>query len=141
MPSPKLKVTKVLSKKDRKQIADRLIAYNIEHFGESDRQKLAIRLRDDAGMLSGGLVGYTARGWLYVEMLFVPEEMRGQGLAGRLLQMAEDEARRRGCVGAYIDTMSPLALGVYKRQGYEPVGSLEEMTGGHSLTWLKKRFS
>lgn len=140
MPTSKLKVTTVLSKKDRKKIADPLIAYNIERFGEGGHRKLAIRLRDDAGEISGGLVGYTARGWLYVEMLFIPENMRGQGMAGRLLQMAEDEARTRGCIGAYIDTMNPQARRAYIRQGYAPVGELQGLSGENTLTWLAKRF-
>jgi GNAT superfamily N-acetyltransferase len=140
MAPQKLKVTKVLSKKDRKKIADPLIAYNVARFGESGREKLAIRLCGDDGEINGGLVGYTARDWLYIEMLFVPEDMRGKGMAGTLLQMAEDEAKRRGCIGAFIDTMSPDALGVYRRYGYETIGSLGEFAGGHTFTWLKKRF-
>jgi GNAT superfamily N-acetyltransferase len=140
MPTQKLKVTKVLSRKDRKKIADPLIAYNIKTFGESGRQSLAIRLRDDAGEISGGLVGYTARGWLYVEMLFVPEVLRAQGMAGRLLQLAEDEARARGCIGSYIDTMNPQARRVYVRQGYAPVGEIQGLSGEHTLTLLAKRF-
>jgi GNAT superfamily N-acetyltransferase len=135
-----LKVTTVLSKKDRKAIADRLIAYNIATFGPSGRQSVAIRLRDADGNISGGLTGYTARGWLYVEMLFVPDEMRGQGMAGKLLQLAEDEARARGCIGAYIDTMNPQALRAYIRQGFTPVGSLKDFSVDHSMTWLEKRF-
>jgi GNAT superfamily N-acetyltransferase len=140
MAPQKLKVTKVLSKKDRKKIADPLIAYNIARFGESVREKLAIRLRGDDGEINGGLVGYTARDWLYIEMLFVPEELRGKGTAGTLLKMAEDEAKRRGCIGAFIDTMSPDALKVYQRYGYETIGALGEFAGGHTFTWLKKRF-
>jgi GNAT superfamily N-acetyltransferase len=142
-PKPKhaaLKVTTVLSKKDRKAIADKLIAYNIATFGPSGRQSVAIRLRDADGNISGGLTGYTARGWLYIEMLFVPDEMRGQGMAGKLLQLAEDEARARGCIGAYIDTMNPQALRAYIRQGFSPVGSLKDFSGDHSMTWLEKRF-
>jgi hypothetical protein len=45
-PKPKhaaLKVTTVLSKKDRKAIADKLIAYNVATFGPSGRQSVAIR--------------------------------------------------------------------------------------------------
>jgi GNAT superfamily N-acetyltransferase len=140
MPTSKLKVTTVLSKKDRKKIADPLIAYNIERFGKGGHKKLAIRLRDESGEISGGLVGYTARDWLYVEMLFIPENMRGQGMAGRLLQMAEDEARSRGCIGAYIDTMNPQARRAYIRQGYAAVGELQGLSGENTLTWLAKRF-
>lgn len=121
-------------------ILDRLKTYNVETFGQPERKNLAIPLYDGNGEVAGGLTGYIGRGWLYVEMLFIPEEMRGQGLAGRLLQVAEDEARARGCIGAYIDTMNPQALRAYLRQGYREIGALKGLAGGHSVTWLEKRF-
>jgi GNAT superfamily N-acetyltransferase len=99
-----------------------------------------VPIYDDCGNMLGGLIGYTGRGWLYVSMLFVPEEMRGRGVASRMLEMAEQEARARGCVGAYIDTMSPHALQVYLRGGYVEIGTLKGLVGGHCVTWLEKRF-
>ncbi|CAD7024322.1 N-acetyltransferase [Pseudorhizobium endolithicum] len=136
---PELTITDHFTPEEEQAILDRLQAYNIENFGPTDRKDLAILLRDDAGEPEGGLLGRTGRGWLYVQMLFVPEHLRGQGLAKRLLSMAEEEARRRGCVGAYLDTMNPQAMPFYLKQGYEIIGTLEGLTGGHSVTWLKKR--
>ena len=117
-----------------------LKAYNIGRFGESDRRELVISLRDEKGQTTGGLVGYTGRGWLYISLLFVPDELRGQGIGPKLLTMAEDGARHRGCMGAYIDTMSPDALKVYLRHGFTKIGELDHLAGGHVLTWLAKRF-
>lgn len=125
---------------EESSILDRLMSHNISTFGPSDSRKLAIILRDDAGQPEGGLLGRTGRGWLYVQMLFVPDHRRGRGLASRMLQMAEQEAKARGCLGSYLDTMNPQALGLYRKQGYEVIGQLEDLTGGHSITWLKKRF-
>ena len=136
---PELTITDHFTPEEEQAILDRLQAYNIESFGPMDRKDLAIILRDGAGEPEGGLLGRTGRGWLYVQMLFVPEHLRGQGIAKRLLAMAEEEARSRGCVGAYLDTMNPLALPFYLKQGYEPIGRLDGLTGGHSVTWLKKR--
>ncbi len=89
---------------------------------------------------SGGLVGYTGRGWLYVSMLYIPEDLRGQGLATRMLTMSEDEARKRGCIGGYIDTMNPEALSLYRKLGYTEIGKLDALSGGHVVTWLAKMF-
>lgn len=135
-----LEVTDSLSSDDEKAVRDPLVAYNIARFGKSDRRDLAILLRNTSGAVEGGLTGYTARGWLYVQMLFIPEELRGQGLSQRLLAMAETEAQTRGCIGAYLDTMNPDARTVYEKAGYHPLGMLEHLDGGHMITWLCKRF-
>lgn len=135
-----LHITESLSASDEATILERLKAFNVATFGQSDRRDLAIELRDDNGTITGGLVGYTGRGWLYVSMLYVPESLRTQGLGTRMLAMAEDEARRRGCIGAYIDTMNPAALALYSRLGYATVGKLDALEGGHVITWLAKRF-
>lgn len=123
-----------------KAIREPLVAYNIARFGESDKRELNITIRDEDNTVTGGLVGHTARGWLYVQLLFVPETMRGQGTASKLLAMAEDEARKRGCVGAYIDTMNPDALRTYERCGFTKIGTLGPLSSGQSITWLDKRF-
>jgi ribosomal protein S18 acetylase RimI-like enzyme len=135
-----LKITKGITPDEDKQIFERLRDYNLEAFGQSNRRDLCIPLRDEHDAITGGLVGYTGRGWLYVSMLYIPGELRGQGLATRMLQMAEDEARNRQCTGAYIDTMNPAALGLYLKLGYEIIGKLDDLDGGHSVHWLQKRF-
>ncbi|MCY1668184.1 GNAT family N-acetyltransferase [Rhizobium sp. SL86] len=135
-----LTVTDAITPEDEKAIEAPLVAYNIATFGKSDKRDLSIPLRNAEGNVEGGLVGYTARGWLYVRLLFIPEAMRGQGLAPRLLQLAEDEAKRRGCIGAYLDTMNPQALKIYQRCGYALIGQHGPLTGDMTISWLHKRF-
>ncbi len=137
--NPDLAIIEDLTDEDEQAILSGLRAHNERMLGPTDRRNLAIPLRNDAGQVDGGLVGYTGRGWLFIEMLFVPERLRGTGLAGRLLQMAEEEARARGCAGAYIDTINPSARRVYERQGYAVFGTLENFTGDFDITWMKKR--
>ena len=108
--------------------------------GPTDRRDLFIPITADDGTVDGGLVGYTGRGWLYVEMLAVPERLRGKGLAGRLLALAEDEAKARGCIGAYIDTINPVARRAYERAGYQVFGRIDNFTRGLDICWLIKRF-
>ena len=121
-------------------ISGALRNWNIARFGESNKRDLNILLRDTEGAVTGGLIGHTARGWLFIALLFVPETQRGQGLARRLLDMAEEEARKRGCLGAMIDTMNPDALRLYRKTGYEISGASPAFDSGHCITWLAKRF-
>jgi len=135
-----LTLTEGMSADEEDFILERLRTHNVMAFGPSNRQELAVPLRDEGGNLIGGLTGYTGRGWLYVSMLYIPDALRGRGLAARMLDMAEAEAHARGAIGAYIDTMNPAALKLYLKQGYTEIGSLKGLEGGHSVTWLQKRF-
>ncbi|ANM05371.1 GCN5-related N-acetyltransferase protein [Rhizobium phaseoli] len=120
-------------------ITDALSAFNTGDVGPADRRPLAILIRDTDGKVTGGLSGFTAWGWLFTQMLYVPETLRGAGLAGKLLAEAEEEARARGCGGAWIDTFSPQALSAYLRQGYEVFGELEDFPQGRTRSFLRKR--
>lgn len=120
-------------------IGNGLTAFNAADVGPSERRPLAVLVGGpDAAGKRGGLSGHTAWGWLFVQWLWLPEDLRGQGLAGKLLTAAEEEAIRRGCHGAWIDTFNPQALRAYKRQGYETFGELPDFPPGRSRVFLKK---
>jgi GNAT superfamily N-acetyltransferase len=99
---------------------------------------LAVLIRDAEDKVVGGMFGYTSWGWLFTQVLFVPEHLRSQGMAARLLEAAETEARRRGCRGAWIDTFNPEALKAYRKQGYEIFGELPAFVGERTRSFLKK---
>ena len=119
-------------------IGENLAAFNDADVGPSGRRPIAVVVRDDSGRLVAGSSGYTAWGWLYVQWLWVAETERGTGLAHRMLDAAETEARTRGCHAAYIDTFNPVALKVYQRQGYVPFGELPDFPPGPTRTVLQK---
>jgi GNAT superfamily N-acetyltransferase len=123
---------------DIDRIGERLAAFNAADVGPAGKQGLAVLVRGEDGAVAAGISGYTAWGWLYVQWLWVDESLRGRNVAARMLDVAEAEARRRGCHGAYIDTFSPTALKVYERQGYAPFGALPDFPRGRTRTFLSK---
>lgn len=133
-----LDVTASPSPEELAVIGEGLTAFNDADVGPSERKPLAVLIRDMEDKVIGGLSGYTAWGWLFTQWLFVPETLRGEGMAGKLLSQAEEEARARGCHGAWIDTFSPLARKAYMRQGYEVFGELPEFPKGRTRTFLRK---
>ena len=84
-------------------------------------------------------MGRDLLGWLQVEMLFVLEALRGRGLGARLLALAEEEAVRRGCHGAWLKTMSFLDPAFYERRGYRIFTALEDYPLGHRRLFLRRR--
>lgn len=130
--------TDSLDPADLAAIGDGLAAFNDADVGPSGRRALVVVLREDTGAVVGGLSGYTAWGWLYVQWLWLAEPARGQGWAGRLLALAEAEARARGCHGAFIDTFNPVALRAYTRAGYAEFGRLAAFPPGRDRVFLQK---
>lgn len=134
----KTELTPAPSSQDLDAILKPLTDYNESEVGPPDRLPLAILIRDQENKVIGGLSGYTSWGWLFTQLLFIPARLRGQGLAARLLDQAEAEARRRGCHGAWIDTFNPQALKTYQNQGYEVFGELPAFVKDRTRSFLKK---
>ena len=111
----------------------------------SDYATFSIVARNAEGEILGGLIGGTSYGWLLVKMLWVADEARGQGLGTRIMALAEDVVRGRGCHGAWLDTSSRRARRFYEKLGYEAFGILENRDGerpeGHARFFLSKRFA
>ncbi|MBX4955449.1 GNAT family N-acetyltransferase [Rhizobium lentis] len=135
---PEFELTASPSPEELAAITDALAAFNTGDVGPSDRRSLAVLIRDTDGQVTGGLSGFTAWGWLFIQMRYLPEALRGTGVSGKILAKAEEEARARGCRGAWIDTFSPQALHAYRRQGYEVFGELEDFPQGRIRSFLRK---
>lgn len=138
--TPLLSLSDTVPEAARDAILASIRAHNDTLLGPTDRRDVFIPITAEDGSVDGGLIGYTGRGWLYVELLSVPDRLRGQGVAAELLALAEEEARARGCIGAYIDTINPVARRAYERAGYHVFGQIENFTKGYDICWLIKRF-
>ena len=108
--------------------------------GPAQPRLLVIPIRDDDGVVAGGLWGVTSFQWLHVQMLFVPEPLRGRGVGSALMASAETEARRRGCRGVYVDAFNFQAAPFYQKLGFMQFGVLDDFPPGHRRIYLCKRF-
>jgi GNAT superfamily N-acetyltransferase len=124
----------------RGKILDLLCEYNLQNAPDPQFRLLGLLLKDEEGATIGGLWGRSAYEWLFVELLFVPEELRGSGAGSRLMKQAEEIARERGCTGVWLDTFAFQALGFYQKLGYTVFGELKDHPRGVSQYWLQKRF-
>jgi len=100
---------------------------------------LSVILHADDGSVAGGAIGRAFWGWLFVDMLWVRADLRGQGWGAQLLQAAEDEARARGCTGVWLDTFSFQARPFYEARGYTLFGTIADHPPGHARYFLQKR--
>ena len=127
------------SDSDREAVIAPLRAYNISQAGDPDARPVAIMLADAAGNRVGGFWGRIAYKWLFVELLAVPEEWRGQDYGTALMQEAEQIAHAENCIGIWLDTFDFQARGFYEKLGYEVFGTIEDIPMGHRRFFMQKR--
>ena len=113
-------------------LADRIYEFNSQVTGYFDGKLLAGSIRDDAGKVVAGFSGHTWGGCCYISHVWVHEQCRGKGLGKTLLQVAETEARHRGCMQVVLLTHSFQAPGFYEHLGYERKYAIEGRPKGHS---------
>jgi GNAT superfamily N-acetyltransferase len=128
------------SEEERLEILEPLRAYNAAKAGDGKSEKFAFFVRDETtGAVLGGLHGRILYSWLFIELLVVPEQARGQRMGSQLMDMAEDFARERECTGVWLDTFDFQAPGFYRKQGYEAFGQLDDYPPGHQRLFFRKR--
>ena len=107
--------------------------------GPANPRLLVIPIRDADGAPIGGLWSVSLVRWLQLEMLFVPEPMRGQGVGSAVIALAEKEARARGYIGLQVETLSFQAGPFYEKLGFSLFGVLEDSPPGHQRLFFQKR--
>lgn len=120
-------------------IRSNLVAFNRSQVGTDNYKPLVFTINNAAGETIGGLIGKTYLGWLYIEILWIQEEIRNSGYGSKLLVAAETKAKQYGCQSVYLDTFSFQALGFYQKHGYVIFGELPDFPIGHSRYFLTKR--
>jgi GNAT superfamily N-acetyltransferase len=139
---PVLVLTDAPDPGDTAVIANGLGAYNESKAGYRDYRPLAIFASDpDTGEIIGGLFGRSSLGQLFIDRFFLPETLRGGGLGSRILAMAEEEGRRRGCSRVSLFTLSFQAPGFYLKQGYEAAARLDCDPPGATRFLMTKRLA
>ena len=121
-------------------IREALNQFNCAHVGDDGHTPLHLIEYDADGSIIGGLLGGTYWGWMYIDILWVREDHRRQGVGSRLLTDAEKEAVRRGCHHVHVDTMSWQAPAFYQKHGYEVIGVLPDIPLGNQKYLLMKAF-
>jgi ribosomal protein S18 acetylase RimI-like enzyme len=123
----------------RAHILAPLVAYNESVAPDGNWGLLAVTVRDPDGAVVGGLWGRTGYGMLFVELLALGPA-RGEGLGRRVMALAEEEARRRGLSGIWLDTWTFQAPGFYVRLGFTECGRIPDYPPGHDRVFYVKRF-
>jgi GNAT superfamily N-acetyltransferase len=113
-------------------------SFNQEQAGENNFQRLCYILQGPDQEIVGGVLGEIYWNWFYVDLLWVKEDLRGQGFGSLLMERAEQEAQKRGAKNAYLDTFSFQAPDFYRKLGYQEFGQLPDFPPGSHRYFLTK---
>jgi len=136
---PRVAVTDAPDARVEAAIGEGLRRFNAQQSGIDDSRPLAVVVSDpDTNEVLGGITGRTSLGLLFIDLVFLPDNLRGDGLGSRILKLAEDEGRRRGCRAAMLYTISFQAPGFYARHGWRVFGEIACDPPGTSRIFMTK---
>ncbi|MDI9209282.1 GNAT family N-acetyltransferase [Clostridium butyricum] len=75
---------------------------------------------------------------LYIDVLWVKEEYRKEGLGSKILNEIEKVAKDKGCYLIHLDTFDFQAKDFYIKHGYDIFGILDECPQRHKRYFMKK---
>jgi GNAT superfamily N-acetyltransferase len=130
------------NKEEVNLIANRIVEYNLSKIPL--KQEVPILwinriIEDSSGDI---IVGINSKMYcwscLYIDVLWVKEEYRKEGLGSKLLNEVEKNAGEKGCHIIHLDTFDFQAKDFYIKHGYEVFGTLDECPQGHKRYYMKK---
>lgn len=127
---------------EKKRIGQRITEYNHQKAPFTQTEPfidLDFTLRTEDDRFIGGIRSCLyCWGILYVDILYVEEEFRGEGYGSVLLKKAEAEAQRQGGVLVHLDTFDWQGKEFYLKHGYEIFGVFDNCPQDHQRYYLKK---
>ena len=126
-PNLTMEITVALDKNQqevRTAVLTGLLQHNELFLGAGGRTDLAISARDTNGTVIGGATGGVYYDRLMIDLLWIAEGHRGNGLGSRILTEMETRARSIGACKAIVDTLSFQAAPFYEKLGYTEAGRI-----------------
>ncbi len=130
---------------DADDICDKLVEYNLSRVPktqETDFVNIYKKIVNEKGeIIAGCLAKMYCWNVIYVDILWIDEAYRKQGLGSKLLKEIERIAVEEDCTLIHLDTFDFQAKDFYIKHGYEVFGVLEDCPKEHCRYYLKKKLS
>jgi N-acetylglutamate synthase-like GNAT family acetyltransferase len=102
-------------------------------------QQICFALYSEDDEIVGGVIGDKYWDWIYIDMLWVKEKLRGCGYGRQLMTHLEKEAVSRGVSHIYLNPFSFQSPGFYQKCGFKMFGKLENFPTGHQRHFFTKQ--
>ena len=127
-----------------KTVVDGLNSFNLNKVSAQSPEwtPLEFTITDHDGKIIGGILGGIGY-WngLEIKILWVSESHRNRGYGTQLLQHMEQEAKAKGAVISMLDTFDFQAEGCYLKNGYKPIGEIDDFPKGHRRVYFSKKLA
>ncbi|HZG55709.1 GNAT family N-acetyltransferase [Paenibacillus sp.] len=120
-------------------VRTKLMEYNLQQVGKTEVENFSFFVRDSDGTVVGGMTGAIFWDMMRVDILWLDEQLRGQGYGSKLVAMAEQYAAENNCKLIKLDTYSFQAPEFYKKLGYQVYGVVEDEPAGFQHYYFYKR--
>lgn len=138
MNTPVAQIT-AATEQEAREVSGQLRRFNVSAIGPFESQPVWLAARNAQGHVVGGLNGYVMMQWLSIDVLWVAQSARGEGLGSRLLKDAEARARELGAHSARLDTFEWQAAPFYEKHGYAEFGRLDDFPAGSFRLFMRKK--
>lgn len=122
-------------------IRRKLIEFNSKNVPNGTYEEINLCLKDDNGRIIAGLLSAICWNWMEIDILWVDDDYRRQGLGKILLEEAEKIAKAKSCTFIKLNTFSFQAPEFYKKYGYEVMAIIENAPLGSKHYYYKKELS
>ena len=106
----------------------------------TEEEELVFKIENGEGaVIAGCIVGIGNWQFAILDILWVDEKYRGQGLGSALIREAEKAAIERNCYAMLLGTFDFQAKPLYEKHGYTLCGTIKDWPKGHENYSMMKR--
>ena len=101
-----------------------IVDFNMPYFGCSPPKPFALYIKDKESAIIAGITGFYGKSSVQVDLMWVRENYRRQGIGRKLLHKLEFYALGKHCQIINLDTFDFQAKPFYEKHGYECIGTI-----------------
>lgn len=135
-------ITRESNEEESESIVDKIVEYNLSKFPIIQESSFIWINRVIADTYGDIIAGINSKMYcwncLYIDVLWVKEEYRKEGLGSKILNEIEKVAKDKGCYLIHLDTFDFQAKDFYLKHGYDIFGILDECPQRHKRYFMKK---
>lgn len=115
-----------------------IIDYNSPFFGSNPSQPFTIYIKNLKSEVIAGLTGFYKGKYARVDLFWVQNELRHQGLGKKLILKLEEFIKTKGCCYIQLDTFDFQARPFYEKLGFECIGTISSWVEDRDCHFMRK---
>lgn len=86
----------------------------------------------------GGAIIYGHKDAYYIDVLWVDDAHRHQGIGSKIMSLVEETANKKGIFKLFVDTYDFQAQDFYKKHGFQSIGIVPKYLLDHDRVFMRK---